>query len=935
MSQSKNLSYAFGALTLQNYESLNGARITDLGNPILPQDASTKNYVDTSIIGNNLSSGIGISITNNNINVIPSQIQITGLGNIQSGTWTANTIQIPYGGTGQTTFMANRLIYSSNNSLNAAQQLTFDQTIFNTSVPIFISNTSDITNLNDTNGSFIVSGGAFIKKQLHVLGNTNIEGNITVGSLTVNGSINLASINAVNATYTSITSSSINCSTINLLSYIVSPKVSSNNIIATNSTLVNLVCSNVNLTNIQSNNITTNNLISNQSLLNNINATNISTGLINSTNISTLNLVTTNISSNSIRSTFINSLNLINTYSTISNLVSSSIQSNNANIVSFNSTIANITTIVNTNFNSVNNTITNLLANNISSSNLSIINTVNSTSFSGGSMYLSSIINVPNTISTNIANINNTCTNSIIASASIGNIHVTGLSNISNVILNSATASNLFINNYLTSTFNTFVGVTVNNLNCTSLGFFSTIASNSLSTGTLFSSLSSNLVSTIGTLNVLNNINNSNGNIYSNTISASNIYSAQNLICNNAQLISTTIANLNVNAISIMGSILSTNLSTGSISVSGFITSLQNININQTNTNLINTNISSGSAKINTISVGNSYIVNNSVSNNNVINQTTINSSISSLVISYNAYFNKNIIVNGNYSGGVVASAGSFLNVLPSYYTNNSTTNGSASTFFANYIGASTLIASNLITTNKATNFYIQSNVTLGANQNINYNSSLALGYVNNNTGGNLNYQIAFERSDNNAYAGIYTENFTNKLTLVNGSLNSGLNIYTTVNSPLTLSNIPSSTNITPTPYIQFNTSTSIFYSTADATNITSASLVLQGGLAVNKNILSSGIAIGYQNTTPINGSTVIVNSNVSGLVLYLTSGITNLTITLPTGVIDGKLLFITTNQNITNVTLGNAVLSNTTLSGSLPGIRFIYVSNQNLWFSI
>jgi hypothetical protein len=246
----------------------------------------------------------------------------------------------------------------------------------------------------------------------------------------------------------------------------------------------------------------------------------------------------------------------------------------------------------------------------------------------------------------------------------------------------------------------------------------------------------------------------------------------------------------------------------------------------------------------------------------------------------------------------------------------------------------------------------------------------LSLGYVTNTTGGNLNYQIAFERSDNNAYSGVYVENTTNKLTFVNGSINAGINIYTTVNSPLTLSNIPSSTNVTPTPYVQFNTSISNFYSTIDATNLSSGSVVLQGGLSVNKNIilrgsltvysttdatnlssasvvlqgglsvnktiLTSGIAVNYMNITPNNGSIVTVSSNVSGVVLALSAGLTNLTINLPiTNIINGKLLFITTNQNVTNVTLGNAVLPTTSLSGIAPSLRFMFVSSQSLWYSI
>jgi len=941
MAQSKNISYTFGALSLQNFESLNGARIIDLGDPISLTDAATKNYVDNSIKGSNLAAGVGISIVNNNINVVPSQTQINSLGTIQTGIWNASTIQIPYGGTGQTSFTAQKIIfYGGNNSLNSAQELTFDTNSFTSSVPIYINNTSNITNLNDTVGSLVVNGGAFIRKNFHVLGNTLFEGGLTVGSLTINGNISLASINAGNAIYTNITTSSINASTIKLVTYLVSPLISTSSLLATNSTLGNIVSNFTNVVNLLNTNVTTNNLVSNNLAIFNIaNVTNISAGLINVTNVSTVNLVMTNISGGTVRAiNFVNTPNLINGNATISSLISPNIQCNSiANIAYLNSTTASLINVITTNSNSVNNTRTNILANNISSSNLSISNTINSTSFSGGSMYLSSAVTVPNIGNTNFTSINSTVTNSIITFASIGSMRVSGVSNFANMSLSTATASNIFVNNYLTSTFNNFVGVTVNNLNCTSFGIFSTVNSTSTSTGTLFSNQSVNISSSIGTLNVSGNINNSNGNIFGNNVSASNFYSSQNINGNNSQVTNFTTNSLNVNNVSILGTVLSQNTSTGTLLVSSLTQTLQLVSTNQTNTNLLNTNISSGSAKINTISVGNSYIINNSVANNMVINNIATNSSISSLTVNTNATFNKNILLGSSYSGGVINSAGSFLNVLPSFYTNNATASGgSVTTFFANYIASSTLIASNPITTNKATNLYIQSNVTLGANQNINYNSSLALGYVTNTTGGNLNYQIAFERSDNNAYSGIYLENTTNKLTFVNGSLISGINMYTTVNSPLTLSNIPSSTNVTPTPYAQFNTGTSNFYSTTDATNLSSGSVVLAGGLTVNKTIIANGgLSVGYQSVTPTNGSTVTVNSNISGVVLALTSGLTNLTINLPiTNIIDGKLLFITTNQNIPNITLGNAVLPTTSLS-STTAIRFLFVSSQSLWYSI
>jgi hypothetical protein len=107
-----------------------------------------------------------------------------------------------------------------------------------------------------------------------------------------------------------------------------------------------------------------------------------------------------------------------------------------------------------------------------------------------------------------------------------------------------------------------------------------------------------------------------------------------------------------------------------------------------------------------------------------------------------------------------------------------------------------------------------------------------------------MNTQLNFERSDGNPLGGIYTESATNRLVMLNGSLSggAGIGIYTITDTPVVYSSIPSSTNITPAPYIQLLNSTSRFYSTVESDSQITGSLVLQGGLGVGKTITSDAI---------------------------------------------------------------------------------------------
>ena len=361
-------------------------------------------------------------------------------------------------------------------------------------------------------------------------------------------------------------------------------------------------------------------------------------------------------------------------------------------------------------------------------------------------------------------------------------------------------------------------------------------------------------------MNVSGNINNSAGTIYTTNISASNVYASNLTNSLNISTTNITSTTLKVSGVSIQGTVLSTNLSTGTLNVSSIINSPNFVITNQTSTSLINTYMTCSNMRITLSSVGNNYAVNNTISNSFIINSNVTIETVSNLLVTKTATF------VADYQGSTISTAGSFLTVLPSTFTNNATaSSGNVNAWYANYIASPTLVASNLsVTTNKVSNLYIKSNVTPGPNQTINYNSALSVGFVANSTGGNLNTQISLERADGNPYAGMYIENSTNRFVLINGGLSggSGVGIYTVVDTPVVYSNIPNANNITPTPYIQLLNSTSNFYSTVESDSLTTGSLVLAGGLAVAKNITCNSISTG---NVQINGNLTTGNIQING----------------------------------------------------------------------
>lgn len=840
MSQSKNTKHVFGAIDVLNYTDLNNTRMTGLASPILNTDAVNKQYVDNKVVGSNLTGGVGITVNtvNNTINSNPTQTQLIALGTIQTGTWTANTIQIPYGGTGQTVFTVNKLIYhNSANKLASIPEFTYDSSTFNSTLPFVMSNTTDTTNTLSSVGSLIVQGGINISKRLYIGGDAMFNANVTLGNLTINGNLALNSINANSSQFTGSTTVSLLTAVASVTEYLTSNSTNSVNLRSTNNTFTNAIVSS---------NTVTNSLVTGTlnvpliGIFGTINSSTISSGNVVGfssyiTNSSAANTTTTNL-----RSTNAIITNMNSTTNTMQNLtVSTLLNATNSILTNVTSTNNLLTNITNTNLNSSNTTMENIINTNISSSS-GYINTI-----SGGTAKFSSYISVPNITSSNIVSSNLSATNTVFTSTSIGNLRVAGTTNMTTLSLTTITTSNIYVNNLFTSTFNNQNSTTIGTLNVTGLSILSTTNSNSISTGTLYSNISKNTISSIGTLNVSGDINNSNGTIYSNNVTSNNLYASTLINGPNVLTTNITTSHLRSSGISIQGTVFSTNLSTGTINASSIINTL---NLNLTNSTITNiqtnnvtiTNATATNLRVTLCSVGNSYFVNSTTANAITVNANTTISTISNLLVT------KNTTIVANYQGIPLTTAGSFFTIYPSTFINNATASGgSVNNWYANYIGASTLAAVNSsITTSRVANFYVKSNVIVGGNQTVIYNSAMTLGYVPNTTGGNMNTQLNFERSDGNPLGGIYTESATNRLVMLNGSLSggAGIGVYTITDTPVVYSSIPSSTNIIPTPYIQLLNSTSTFYSTVDSDSVTSGALVLNGGLGVAKTITSNSV---------------------------------------------------------------------------------------------
>jgi uncharacterized protein YjbI with pentapeptide repeats len=900
MSHSKDITYTFGGVKVRHFLDNNSARITNVGNPINPQDVATKKYVDDNINGtvtqNEIYAGTGLTkITNTNgttLSVNSSLTHVTALGNINNGTWSANTIHIPYGGTGKSNFTPNLLIMGDGtNPLVSISDLSFQSNTFQSTAPVHILNTKSSTGLG-SGGSLTVLGGASISGDLwtlnaHITNNIHIQGTMTVGNINIIGSSSFNSIAANDASYTNITTTNTlttNITSTNLrTTNITTTNITNSNFVTTNISSSSLYATtNVNTTHLSTTNITTTTLIAPQIRSTNITTTNILLTNFTSSSGILSNLNVTNLTAPSITSISVSSIYTNSSYASLQSI------STNSLIVTANTSLNNITTVnlLNSNITSSNILNTNLQTTNISSSNINTTNlttthiqTTNITS----TQLISTHFTTTNLVSTNISTSNISTSNIIttyIANTNLSNTNITNnnlltqnitastlrISGIS--IQTTINSSNLSTGNLSVSNTTNLQNTTITNLTTNNLIITNTTVPNIVNTNLSNTNITtSQLITTNITSNNLTILNNTIlGTVASNNLSTGTLHSSSLARLNLLTATSSTMTNLVITNISILGTVNSNNLSTGNIHSSTSLTVPLLSNTTQTTTNLLathirSTNISTTNLQISGISIFSTVNSNNistgtlsvtGTSNLNNITATTItvpniittDISSSNLILSNNISISKKLDIASDFSGNSITS-GNILHIHPHIFTDDSTSIGTSIPFWTtNYFSKSTLSAINSITTEKTCNLYIEGAPQQGVNQTFFNSGAIVIGYVNNQTGGNLSGQIILERNDGNWYGSIYTEATTNKIVIANTSLagGGGIGLYTYTGTKITFSDIPNPNDITPTTFVDFSNNTSTFYSTTDSNDISSGSLILQGGLAVSKNITCNSI---------------------------------------------------------------------------------------------
>ena len=552
MAQSKNITQVYGALRLMYYLDNNGARLINVADPVDNQDVVTKIFLENSINAQILTAGTGISINSNIININEYQPHIIGLGNVNTGTWSADTISISYGGTGNTNFPANKLVIGNgSNPLTTTAYLDYDDNYFKTAVPFVISDTSNAT--GSSLGSLYVAGGVNIRKDLIVSGTTIFT------DLSVNN------IDSVSVSTTSLKSANSTIGELVVTSLLTTPNIIVTNITASSLYVQNSIVTSSTMTNLNSSTITANNLVS--------------------TNISSTNLISTNSSISSLSTG-----NHRNNDQTSTNLIVTSVGS-----LSF----ANINTCSTGNLIVLNSTIANSI---ISSSNLinSIITTANVL-----------IMSVGNLVSSNAFMSKVDCTLNFSSIATIGTLKVNGTSNIFNSNISTAnviymSVGNLASDNLINSK------LTTSNLQVNTLISSANIFSTNATLPTLISTNINTSAITSSNINVVNNLIVGNDLIVSGTVTAVNVTSI-NLIQNNitvGSLFSTNIiSSSNLTSMnSTLPNMVSTNITTATINVTGITTSTllaTNIisssnltSMNSTLPNMVSTNITTATINV-------------------------------------------------------------------------------------------------------------------------------------------------------------------------------------------------------------------------------------------------------------------------------------------------------------------------------------------------
>jgi hypothetical protein len=975
MSQSKEVTKEFGSITVLSGIKNRSARLTEVGTPLLANDAATKGYVDAAvntITQTSYSAGTGLTLTSNIFSVNASQTQITQVGNISNGTWSGNVVGVPYGGTGVSSIPVDKIIIGNGaGPINTVSSVYYTNSTFTSESKISIRDTSPV---NATTASLTISGGMYIDK------NAIINSELTCGSLYVNGTTNSAQISGSSG---------------NLL-----------NLNVTNTTTTNLNASDSSFINCTSTNLNTQlvKLVGefyqssgNLNLSGNINATSASSVLRlgGNANFNGSVFITSgsisiggnaNITSGAV---FAGSVNVsggnVNVSSGNVTVRSGGMHMSNSNLLVTSGNIG----IINGNVNLSSGSLS------VSTGNISILSG-NLNVSSGNVSILSGNLNVTNgsvnvstsgSINGNIVSINSSITNAIIVNSSISNLIISTMLNSPKSNLGPSTCGTLFasglssltgiVNNGTISTSSVVTPLaTIGNLyiDYSTIGvaiFTLSSTGNLYSTNATVTSLNVDS-STIGILNVTNLISGETSQGSTNAVSISSGNSwfvsssigvinstqatvgalyTQNEICDNLSGTNLTISNL-LNTSASMTNLIVTSLTSASLRVTGSstqgaisATSISTGNIRNLST--ITTNTSIGNASIsNLISLENSFtnittstlrfttctgtniVITNSTNTNMIVtnascsNLVNTNCTIGNALVKTRVLFEDIPFVSTSHG----MTSGSRLTILPTTLTDNSSTGSTIPLWASLFLSEPTLIGTNTITTERATNLHISGAPLEGVNNTISFPSALSIGYVPNQIGSKLSSQITFERSDNEVYAGVYTEDSTNRLTIVNASISGGggLGLYVSENSGINMSTIPSRNDITQTPFAQFKRDSCTFYSTqANTINVTS------GG------IYTQTLSVRPQTFDVTEGSSLVLGDSACISILK-TGGVTlsNLIVTMPVSSINGKMLYLSTTNDITNITISNLATNVNTLTQSNPK-TFVYVATDSLWYSI
>ena len=536
-------------------------------------------------------------------------------------------------------------------SLNATSNANTLGNLFTTNGNIGISNTAP-SNTLDVNGTArfstsVTTGGLYaplstITNQVH----TNVSTGVLIASTGISaGSISSASIYTSLSTITNQVHTNVSTATLIATTGISSGSITTASIYASFGTTTNWVTTNTSITNMNASSITTGTLFVPTGFLTN-NATTVN---LNATNSTLTNMIITNSS--------ISTLNLSGmTTGTLNATNSITIGSSGLNVLG-GVTISGVTTMTNTlnaNFNS--NTIANIITTggNVGIGTVSPGTTldVNGTARIGTSITTGALF-ATNSTMINVVATNMSTTNMTLNSQTVGTLFTTSLISSSNVASNNMTVSSMYINT-LTSSAN----ITANTITSSSL----------LVTGGSVRVLSSSGTShTIGTLRI-----DSNGvGILKNpgvAFDVQGIIRAESLLITNSGLQATgsnghTLGTLFVTSTGNVGigktapsanfdvvgtAIISTSLTTGSVFAA-----------NSTITNSVFTSISSGILNISTglttgtllattsISTGQIYATNSTIINSVFTSITSTNMKMTSIDV-LNATIGTLFTTNGN-----------------------------------------------------------------------------------------------------------------------------------------------------------------------------------------------------------------------------------------------------------------------------------------------